>query len=357
MNYRLATILAQVDVSTKGTKTEDIRLKDIISRLYVKYNYTNGSHDATAHPAKCISKIELVDGSDVLFSLSGREIEALNFFDTRQGRGLELEYREGCVGELLLPINFGRFLHDSELAFDPTKFLNPQIKITHDKSLGGCECSAATMEILADVFDERLVSPVGFLMNKEYHAYTLDAGAYEHINLPTDHVLRRLLILSLAAAYTVDMQIDEVKLSEDNDKRVPIDLDMPDLMRLTAKQYGQYIEEMVCAFSSIDTKTWYVTPSNKVYVNPSPIGSNPVYTSGEDMGGRQRFEAPSAITAFRAHIAGFEPHGAVPLDFGDPNDMADWYDVTKLGSLRLRLKADASAAGTCELVTQQLRRY
>lgn len=357
MKYRTAIILSQVDVTTAGTKTEEINLTDSISRLYVKFNYTNNGHDGTAHPAKCVSKIEIVDGSDVIASLSGQQAEALNFFDMKEKRGHELEYRNDVVGEMVFPINFGRFRYDPQLALDPKRFRNPQIKVTHNKASGGSAPDAATMEIFADVFDEKLISPLGFLMSKEYYSYTLVAGAYEHIDLPTDHILRRLLLLSQTVAYELSDQIAEVKLSEDNDKKVPVDLTIADLMRLAAAEYGQYVEEMVCTFSSLAAKTWYVTPTNKVYVNPSPIGANPVYTSDEDMGGRQRFEAPSAITAFRAHISGFEPHGSLPIDFGNQKDLDDWFDVTKLGNLRLRLKGGSSPSGSCAVVTQQLRHY
>jgi len=358
MRYRRATILTQEDISTAGTKTIDIVLEDILSRLYIKYNYTNNGHDATAHPAKAIKKVELVDGSEVLASLSGMEIEALNFFDTKECRGHELEYRNDVVGELILPINFGRFLYDPQLAFDPKRFSNPQIKITHDLSLGGSAPDAATLEVFADVFDEKSISPVGFLMPKEWYSYTLTGGAYEHIDIPIDHVIRKMVIFSLAVGKEVSDQIAEVKLSESNDKRVPIDMNMSDLMRIAAQKYGKYTESMVCTFSSLEAKTWYVTPSCKVTVVNTPIGANPVYTSDEDMGGRQRYEAPSAITAFRALISGYEPHGAVPIDFGDPQDLDDWYDLSGR-SLRLRLKAGSSPGSnsTAEIVLQQLRRY
>lgn len=79
MNYRLANILAEEAATTAATKTLDINLADPISRIVVQMKGLNSSGVPTAHPAKMISKIELVDGSDVLFSLSGVEAQALNF--------------------------------------------------------------------------------------------------------------------------------------------------------------------------------------------------------------------------------------------------------------------------------------
>ena len=137
MRYRQATILAQESATTAATKTIDITLKDVISRLQIKFNATNNGHVATDHPAKQISKIELVDGSDVLLSLSAQQIEALMFYEYIKGRNYEMEYRNGCENRMVLDILFGRYLWDPVLGLDPTKFSNPQLKITHDLALGG----------------------------------------------------------------------------------------------------------------------------------------------------------------------------------------------------------------------------
>ncbi|MCK4300667.1 MAG: hypothetical protein KAX80_14085, partial [Planctomycetes bacterium] len=319
---------------------------------------TNNGHDATAHHAAQVSKVEVVDGSDVLCSLSGRQIEALAFFDGGMGQGVEREWRNGCPNELVLAINFGRYLYDPELALDPTRFRNPQIKITHNKASGGSAPNAATLEIFAEVFAERTISPMGFLMSKEWLAYTLEGGAYKSIDLPDDHILKRLLVMSLAAGKWVDNQIDTIKLSEDNDKRVPLDMDMIDLMRVMGQKYGPFIDEWVCTHSGVDAYYWYPTCASAPAVAISPIGSASVYTENERAGGKQDVRC-SAVSAWRAIVRGYHPHGAVPIDFGRQNDLNDWYDVTKLGSLKLRPKAGSSplASSTCEIVTQQLRAY
>jgi len=58
-------------------------------------------------------------------------------------------------------------------------------------------------------------------------------------------------------------------------------------------------------------------------------------------------------------IRGKNPHGCICIPFGEQDVIEDWYDVTKLGSLKLRIKGgpDAAAGDANNIITQQLRRY
>ena len=83
MNYRYATILAEKSLSTKGTETIPINIQDPISRLEIGWHPTLNDNAMLAALAVGISKIELVDGSDVLHSLNGRANQALCIYDRR----------------------------------------------------------------------------------------------------------------------------------------------------------------------------------------------------------------------------------------------------------------------------------
>ncbi len=62
MNYRLATILDRELHSADTTKVIDITLADPVSQIAILYEPVNGAETTpSGHPAKCISKIELVD--------------------------------------------------------------------------------------------------------------------------------------------------------------------------------------------------------------------------------------------------------------------------------------------------------
>ncbi len=71
MNYRMATLHALKSYTADTTEIIDVNVRDPISQLIIELRVGNTADEMQAHPIACLTKIELVDGSDVLFSLSG----------------------------------------------------------------------------------------------------------------------------------------------------------------------------------------------------------------------------------------------------------------------------------------------
>ncbi|GAI76370.1 unnamed protein product, partial [marine sediment metagenome] len=83
MNYRYANILPEYTLGTPGTYTIELNVRDPISRLELGYKVDMKDPEMAAALAANITKIELVDGSDVLHSLNGRQNQALVLYDRR----------------------------------------------------------------------------------------------------------------------------------------------------------------------------------------------------------------------------------------------------------------------------------
>lgn len=358
MKYRLASILAHEDISTAGTKTLDISLKDVITRINIQVKATNNGSAPTAHPSKIISKIELVDGSDVLFGLSGQEALALQFFNTGRTPFCVNSYLDNVMNITNYELNFGRFLYDPIVAFNPNKFRNPQLKITHDKVNGGSSPDACTLEVTADVFDQKEADPLGFLMAKENVSYTLSASANEYVDLPTDHTLRKLIIMSLSAGKQPWEQFNQVKLSEDNDKKVPLDDKTSDLLKYFGNLWGP-IDEYIVGAALTTTRKFYMMSSYEVVAQAMSTDYAAAYMKSDLSYGGQIDIRGLLATNFMARIRGFAPFGSLCIPFGDQGNNGDWFDVTTIGNLRLTLKAGSApgASSTCEVITEQLRKY
>lgn len=358
MNYRLSKILAPEDLGASGTKVIDINVKDVISRIDISFLTQNGDSTFIDHPAANITKIELVDGSDVLFSLNGREAQALNFYD----RGIPCDnHMTGSNGEWMkatFGIDFGRRLYDPQLAFDPKKFTNPQLKITYDENLANAACVNNYMTITAHLFDQLVPTPTGFLMSKNVFTYTPVASSYEYLDLPTDHAIRRLLLGSHQEGYTFTQMIADLKLSEDNDKRIPFDLTGSRLWYLMKQMFPQYIENVYMVLGTSATE-FRVTPSEDAVIVGAKTGTLTGMFVIFSNGGLATGTCETTAETIYMTCAGYIPHGLVALPFGDSQDMADWYEVKDIGTLQLRLKAGPSLGSSplAQVITQQLRPY
>lgn len=361
MNYRLAKILASTAYTTDKTEIIDIDVADPISQLIIVFALTNGAvANAAGHPAECVTKIELVDGADVLFSLSGVEAEALDFFHNKVVPYSWFRYLNANTAERMIIINFGRHLWDTMLAFDPTKFTNPQLKITLDIDAGGCNTSANNLRVFAHLFDEKKITPVGFLMAKEIKDFTLANNAHEYTDLPTDHPFRKLLIRAQRDDYQPDQQLANVKLSEDVDKRVICDLTMEEMIDVIANTSPQYLEQIIGAGSTA-LRYFFCTPGHAVAIagaawRTTATGNVTFYGGG---GGYFSQIQEAAGPNWQAHVRGYCPHSVVELPFGDQQDIEDWFNVAEIGNLKLDLTGGSSVgtSQTAQIFLQQLRRY
>lgn len=357
MNYRHAEIMAPEDLGTAGTKIVNIDLVDIVSRITVVFKPVGGSVTILGHPILGINKIELIDGSEILHSLTGKEGQALNIFDTKVPVVQELDYRIGGTPLIYYHLDFGRFLWDTVLAFDPSKFKNPQLKITWDENAYDASVGDHAFIVYGHAFDEKAVSPTGFLMAKEIKSYTGVAGGYEYTDLPTDYPLRKLVLQGELAGSGVRAVIEDIRLSEDKDKRIPIDGDIHDLRSFLDPLVPDAVD-IVRATVATGSTVLYCTPHNLASVVQSVDTPDVVPSSGACSGGRFWAEMETAAGNVQFQIRGKNPHGCICIPFGDQDDIADWYDVTKLGNLKLRIKGGSGAASsTTKVVTQQIRPY
>ena len=264
MNYRLATLLASTDYSADKTETIDINVADPISEIVIRYSpYNNGTAAGTAHPIACLTKIELVDGSDVLFSLNGHQAQALDIYHTGKQRSPWFHYLDNNYTDQIVGINFGRYLWDPDYAFDPKQFNNPQLKISIDLDAGGVAPDAGQLEVWAQLFDDKKIEPTGLLIAKEIVNYTMADSAHEYIDLPVDYTYRKMLVRAQRYGTEPNQQIDNIKLSEDQDKRVVFNHDHSTLVR-TLGNAGPMIVEHVIFGVATSSRNFYCTPSTRV---------------------------------------------------------------------------------------------
>lgn len=360
MNYRSTKLLAEKSLSGSGVESIPINVLDPISRLVMGWRTTKSKHGMDSYPHKDVTRIELVDGSEVLHSLDGGQNQALAIYDRKcpsmnHGQHLSASSEYATFG-----IDFGRFLFDPLLAFDPKKFRNPVLKVSYDVDVADTGVTAGLLEVWAECFDEKIISPMGFLSAKEIMSYTCAAeNSYEYIDLPTDYVMRKMLIQGYRKAYEPWNVISEARLSEDNEKRIPFDWNLETYYRTMKGVWTPIVEQLQGVGGSSGNRTFYVTPTEYYTMALGIIvGDGTMRFNTWQRGGAVIPYTSEAAPFFQGMIFGYLPNHCFEFAFGDPQDMGDWYDVTRIGNLRLRLKAGGSGTdGKGKVVTQQLRRY
>lgn len=356
MKHRIATQVEAWNSSAAGTRIIDLNQVTPISRLTVQIKGTNADSAAVGHPALMVTKMEVVDGSDVLFALSGTETQALNYYDQGIMPHNVLNYIATVSAIATFHIDFGRHLWDEMLALDPKKFKNLQLKITYDDGLGGCASTASTMSVYAYLFDEETITPRGFLMSKEQYTYTKLALAHEYIQLPTDYDIRKLLIQSLYADKQPWEQYNRIKISEDNDRRIPVNnLRTSDLLKLYKNDVRVQEDMMLLMVSTPDT--FYVAATyDTVATGTGMVAADAAIASVQSYGGTIAILGTNT-QAHEWHVTGMAPHGTLCIPFGEQDKIEDWYVVKPINELLLDITAGAGTVGNIQVVTQQFRTY
>ena len=359
-NYRLSVILAEKAMGASGTEVIDIRDIDPISRIDIVARATNTAGAPTAHPALIISKIEIVDGSDVLYSLSGKQCRAIAFYGSGKAPVDHHKYLNDVQQITQYHIYFGRWLWDKRYSLDPKRFKNLQLKITYDRDAGGIAPDALTLEIFAHEFDDLKVTPSAFFMKKEIYSYTGVASAWEYIDLPTDYPYRQILIQSEVGGQNPNSVYNKFKLVEDNGKKTPIpEISTSTYLKNVAEQFGPF-HEMQAYADCTGTLTGFCMANYLVNIAvTSDSATNPNDFATDDReGGHFTIDATDS-TNVALDVVGYIPHGATPLMVvGDLMDEQDWYNVRSIGSLQLQVYGGTSAAsGTIAILIEQVRNY
>lgn len=359
MNYRTAVILPlKTLATTASTEVIDINVRDPITALRFEAIWTSYSEGARLYPELDVfSKIELVDGSDVLFSLDGIEMAALFFYEGHPFIPGDVGNLNSEAQTLHLQYNFGRFFRDPMLAFDPTKFRNPQLRITYDPATPHASATSLKLEVTAELFDEKIISPVGFLRATQFHSYAPGTSEYEYIDLPTDLLIRKLYLQTKYFGEAAATLLTDVKLSEDNDKRIPFELTDTNWVNLCGNRYGALFQN-IWAYGNGTGYPSFAAPCKHETITVTNAVRIAAVQIGGSTGGKFSFNTSDTADFVIGILRGLLPYFVYCYPFGDEDDPADWYDVTKIGSLRLRVQSGSASDGaTNNTILQQLRRY
>jgi len=368
MKTRDAVLEYQDTQKDTATKTKDIDLKEAVSALEIEVECTNG---ATSNKGNYISdivtKVEVVDGSEVLESMNMSQLEALHFYKTGKMPCLFPSEWGGGIQRHNAYLLFGRYLWDRDYAFDPTKFKNPQVKVTFNKAAiraaagdGFATGDNIKLTLVAKVFED-VPAPAQFLMQKQIENFTSAGSGEKRIDLPTDYPYRMLLLRFWKQASDIEEIITDAKLTCDTDKFIPFNRKVKQLDAEAFNQFGagrlkhdivtQHDQNVRLLFNKEPDCRFYentLALFNIVHVNYQ--WSSQLHT---DIGTHAGV-ADATDRKYTLVEEGHALHATLPIPFGRPFYPEDWFPAKDFGKIELvltQLVADA----VCEVLGEQVR--
>ena len=367
MKYRDVELYYQQTLDNVGTKIIDLRTTDPISAIRLTFFGTN---DATFNKENylndVITKIELVDGSDQLLSLTLKEAQALQYRLTKKMPFMRPgESASGAQEEQGL-IMFGRYLWDPEYYMDLTKFRNPQLKITTNiaaiRASGSDGFLTGSLQVSVNllVIQEGAEAAKGFMMAKNIYGFTSADSGDEHVDMPMDYPYVGLLLRAYQVGHDPMHNISAMKLNCDAGKFIPFDIRVKDLYRIEENDLG--VAELRYFIFRKDAEWVHhiLTQDPHTFFNPGIPGRIAgTYTAFNGMfkfNLRAHDNTPVAAEELTSVlIKGSCPHSTVYVPFGLQELPATYFDPKKYGDIDLILTQDDPAA--CAVVLVQLRPY
>lgn len=359
MNYRTVELMANQAFPVAGTHIFPVRVKDPITALYFSFQITVGAAQRINHFLEAFPTIRIVDGSEVLLNLSGGQMDGVLCYESPKDNVNFYTNMPTVLETMRTGVLFGRYRGDEQLAFDPKRFDNPMIEITYNGALISANAIAPTnIQVFAEVFDEKVPSPIGFLENQEFHRWTPVTNAMYYIDLPTDQVIRKLFVQPWDPGVTSNNTIQATRLDEDNLKRVIFDLTTTHWSTLERLWFGSIFSDFYMTRTGAAALLFCAPTLGEIPWAQSIAGITATQILGAIGGQITMNQANNALWVY-GRVHGTSPYQLLCYPMGKQDVIEDWYDPKDVGELRLRVQGGAAvvAGGQGRVILQQLRRY
>ena len=367
MKLREHYLKYQATVSDTDKTILDLKGTGLLSAIEIEFQATNGATSCVDHEIHDdVKKIEVVDGSEVLESLSMIEWIANNFYELGFLPKATLSENAGAIQKESCIILFGREIGDLDYYFDPKKFINPQLVIENTLTIHastGFATGTGRLTVKLYIIEEGAGPQKGFIMRKEKYSFTSAASGDEIIDLPRDYPYRSIGVHAILTTKRPDEIISKIKLSCDVDKYVPYNTYTDDIIDKLASVFGlaQQFKDLLTADDGTALLDIYDIKKAHIYTAADDhIATIESVVAEKITNGLYNLTAP-ATPAFQTEtkvcpvaVEGLCPHGLVLLSFNGYEDLREPFDVTKFGKVELIL-TQAAANASCKIVLSQVR--
>lgn len=329
-----------------------------IQEARILYQATNGGTSNTLGKLNgMVSKLEVVDGSDVLHSLSFRQEQARDYFLT--GR-LPFQQLKSTLGGVVIEeadIYFGRFPGDRDFYLDTSRFKNPQLSLASALTISataGFASGSGYLSVILKLIEDGAPPCQGFIMSKEAENFTTVGSGTKTTDLDEQLDYQSLMFGALETLIEPDVDITNWKLSINNDGYVPFDLSALQILQENTRRLPAVRQRMEYLLDTAVTWLGDIYGRASCWTGPAGATSKAIATA-------QTAEVSVVSMTTGAgpgsciNVRGYAPHSFLEYRFGDGVLVDDYLKMAGVNSLRLKA-TDAAAGGAYTVVTNQLRK-
>ena len=329
--------------------------------------YATRTLNTVVYPLEsCISKIEVLEaGQRVLLSLTGQQLDAMNYWDL--GRPNPRRYRQlaGGGNDVVLYLLFGRDFYDREYGLDLARLNETYLEYTYDLNEGDADYFAANDHDIK-LYGWRWMGPgepdFSALFRSRQLAYwtTSAANNLKTIEIPVGTLIRRIGVQAGTRAKTIGGTFSKLEVQVNNGEYSPVIIQEP--MIWCAQEVSEYglsnivggIDYLVST-SEMDLPYWWSYLEDIEATPYAYAGAIDVNVHGITIPARVAAAATGAQEVmFTMRGWGFQK--CLRIGFDHEYDGIDLLDARDMGSLDLILtEAAASLAG--RVFVQDILRY
>lgn len=374
MRLRKSYIVEDQVLDASGTVIKNLNYSDPIAAIFIAI--TGVKHDTAnlnSQASRNISKIEVVDGSHEMFSLNMEMAQALELAVTdKKPIDVITTNPFGATNVSHVMILFGREFSDTEWALDPTKFDNPQLKVTYafTEGAGFWKDNNQKITIYVLLQENAGARPPKFLMTKEFYSWTKAISGDEPIPMNREFPHRLLLWNIKDCTTPVYNELNKIKITCDQGKWIPIEQPCEDLAWENAKRHGMLLQqtEIIGLGAAADINAYYPFAWNwganieswnsglncKVkrpysgYITVRGSGAAHAAAVADD-------EALGANVRYLITGRGYEYNHCENMRLGDLKDAGEFLDVSGFKAADLIFTQGGADALVTKVASQQLR--
>jgi hypothetical protein len=329
-------------------------VRDPITSLIFSFMATNGASWNVANTlAENIQAIELLDGANVLFSLTGVQAAALEAYRRDSMPTMNITEFPNDPATFIFEYQFGRWQGDLIYALDPSKFSNLQLRVTWNlatiRAVGATGYVTGSMRYtcIANVM-EGAPAPQAMLAAKQHYQFITAAAGTTFIDVPTDRRIKAVYVRSAAIAFGGVVGISRLKLTCDQDKFIPLDMLIADVITDMSLSHPPLHYNHSFMFKNNDViyplLKWfedlqlqgYQADDTYVYENYGQgSGTVHVYLAGV---------ADANMRSYIGSVGGWCLYNVLAVDQGEWDDPSTWLDPATFKSIQLQLTNNAAAA-------------